>query len=159
MIKDQELFIIRGLPGSGKTTFAQRIVDNGFKQGVQVMHNETDHFHQFVSMREDGSPELLYEFNRKLVGAAHDYCYGCTIKGLVQGHSVVVSNGFTTKREINRYVNGVKRCGLYKVKIRIIRMINDFGSIHNVPNSVIRNKKKAFEDYPNEIIYRSKHNG
>ena len=113
------LYIIRGLPGSGKSTLADLISANrladehGRGQAIKV---EADQF--FVS--SNGHIET-YNFDRRFLGAAHDECYGRTIRYLRSGHSVAVANTFTTKREVDRYINGIQRTGLAsEVEVRVI---------------------------------------
>lgn len=138
------LYLIRGLPGSGKSTLAESIHSTDPRESVVV---EADHF--FLST--DGN-FLRYHFDRRLLGAAHDEAYGRAMRFLWSGKNVIVANSFSTNREIDRYVGGVQRCDL-PVKIKIIKCVNNFGSIHGVPNRVIENMRNRWEDVEGEVTF------
>lgn len=144
------LYLIRGLPGSGKSTLADKIVlehlsdELGRYPAIKV---EADQF--FVS--SNGHTET-YNFDRRFLGAAHDEAYGRTMRYLREGKSVAVANTFTTHREINRYTQGVARCGL-KVEVKIIKCEGRFNSVHNVPRRAIEKMRERWEAISGEIIF------
>lgn len=139
-----KLIIIRGLPGSGKTTLANKLMVE-----EDAMHFEADHFH--------GA-----EFNRGLVEASHAYCFGNAIYNLKQGTNVVVSNTFTTLWEIEKYVDAASILG---AEIEIIHIRSSkYKSVHDVPEKtmqamrkrMIPNNKIALK-YP-QLIYKEYQN-
>lgn len=139
------LYIIRGLPGSGKSTLADLLVKN-LKDAVKV---EVDAFF----MSNNGYSEK-YKFDRRFLGAAHDECYGRTMRYLRAGTTVCVSNTFTTHREINRYLSGLERTGLSSnVDVKVIKCALTFKSIHNVPQRAIEKMRDRWEDYAGELEY------
>jgi len=125
-----KLILIRGLPGSGKSTMAKLYTDD-------YIHLEADMY--FI--QDDGS----YGFNQALLSNAHSWCQETTKILLQNGRNVVVSNTFTTLKEMQFYL-GLKVDNLF-----VFRMTTHYGSIHNVPNEVIGRMKARFEDYPGEI--------
>ena len=146
------LYIIRGLPGSGKTTLADKIVANlmadelGRYPAIKV---EADQF--FVS--SNGHVET-YNFDRRFLGAAHDECYGRTIRYLRSGYSVAVANTFSTKREVERYINGLQRTGLAReVEVKIIVCNGRFKSLHGVPAKAIEKMRERWEPVEGEITF------
>ena len=146
------LYIIRGLPGSGKSTLADFIAANrladehGRGQAIKV---EADQF--FVS--SNGHAET-YNFDRRFLGAAHDECYGRTIRYLRSGYSVAVANTFTTKREVDRYINGLQRTGLASdVEVRVIVCNGRYKSVHDVPAKAIEKMRERWEPIEGELIY------
>ena len=146
------LYIIRGLPGSGKSTLADLIAANrladehGRGQAVKV---EADQF--FVS--SNGHVET-YNFDRRFLGAAHDECYGRTIRYLRSGFSVAVANTFSTKREVDRYINGLQRTGLSRdVEIRVIVCKGGYKSPHDVPVKAIEKMRERWEPIEGELAY------
>lgn len=146
------LILIRGLPGTGKSTFAHELIARS-RKNVYLL--ETDQF--FTSARTcdaHGRPVLDYKFDRRLLGAAHDMCYGQAMHALFNGWDVIVANNFVTRREVDRYMQGVQRSGL-DVKIDIVAMQDAglFQSTHNVPQSAIDRMRSRWEDYPGEVTH------
>ena len=127
-IMKNTIYLIRGLPGSGKTTLARHI------QGVLgCAHFEADQFFT----KDNG----VYDFNPKLLGAAHENCHLSFLQQIRAGRSVIVSNTFTTEKEIRKYIDD----GLtYGMRIVVITCHGDFGSIHNIPDDVITKMKNRF---------------
>lgn len=123
---EQKLFIVRGLPGSGKSTLAK---------SLGVFHVEADMF--FVT------PEGEYLFRPESIGKAHEWCRKTVFLAINSGLSVVVSNTFTTKREIQPYINIAKGAG---VEYEILTMNGQYGSIHNVPADVIEKMRARWEE-------------
>jgi hypothetical protein len=93
-------------------------------------------------IQDDGS----YGFNRALLSNAHSWCQETTKILLRNGHSIIVSNTFTTLKEMQFYLD-LKVDNLF-----VFRMNTNYGSIHNVPNEVIGRMKSRFEDYPDEVL-------
>ena len=123
--------IVRGLPGSGKTTFAKKF---------GVYHIEADMFHM-----QDGK----YNWKAEKMSDAHSWCYNQYCYALENGMDVVVSNTFTTLKEFNRYVQQAKSVGC---TLEVIHCKNNFGSVHNVPEATIQKMKDRWEEYEGEII-------
>ena len=86
------LNIVRGLPDSGKSSYAKQAAE--LDGGIVV---EADQY--FTS--EEG----IYTFRSDLLFKAHEDCYSRTIDELFRGHNVYVANTFTTKKELKRYFN------------------------------------------------------
>lgn len=142
------LYLIRGLPGSGKTTLAEHIVNSPAYAGINpAIKVEADQF--FVS--SNGHKET-YNFDRRFLGAAHDEAYGKTMRYLREGKSVAVANTFSTSRELNRYLQGVERCGL-KVEIKIIKCVGQYGNVHGVPRRAIEKMRSRWEDIEGEVTF------
>lgn len=83
-----ELVLIRGLPGSGKSTMAAEMAAAGFA------HFEAD---QFFTV--DG----VYNYDASRIRKAHEWCQQMTRQALMQGQRVVVSNTFTRLQEMEPY--------------------------------------------------------
>lgn len=141
-----ELILIRGLPGSGKSTLAQELIEHS---PVDLFYAEADHFFEEVNDDLNG---VVYKFDRRFLGAAHDWCYGHVMHSLKRGVSTVVANTFSTEREIMRYVEGVKRAGI-KATIRVVKCLGEYESVHRVPKSAIQRMKERWEDFPGEVEY------
>ena len=122
----KELFLIRGCPGSGKSTFAKLL---GGK------HIEADMF-----FMKDGE----YQFDFTKLKDAHRWCQ--TMVGSWMSDSeerIVVSNTFTQEWEMKDYYDWAKDFD-YKVFSVIVENNHNGDNIHNVPIEKINDMKKRF---------------
>jgi len=127
------LIIIRGLPGSGKSTYAKKNYPNALH-----LENDMYHYHNGV-----------YEFDNNKQRNAVEWCITTAKNALRCGMDVVVSNTFTRKRFIDSYVEFAKEL---HITTKVIRLETNYGNIHDVPKSVFESMKKGFEDYEGEKI-------
>ncbi len=125
------LTLVRGLPGSGKSTYAK---------SLNIFHVEADMY--FI---RNGK----YTYNREDIGYAHSWCYETFTEAIVNLLDVVVSNTFTTKKEIEQYITFAE---LYDCDYQIITLTSNFGSAHGVPKETVNRMKQRWEDVPGEII-------
>jgi len=130
------LTLIRGLPGSGKTTMAQEIV-----QLTGAVHVEGDHYF------EAGGK---YFFDAEWLGEAHQRCHRLAQAALLEGNDVVVSNTFTRIWEMQGYID---MSALPLVDLVVIHCADDYGSIHGCPDGVIEKMRDRWETYGPEVIY------
>jgi predicted kinase len=119
------LYIVRGLPGSGKSTFANSL-------GI-LNHYEADMYHIV-----DGE----YRFDPSKIKNAHEWCKQSAKGAMECGADVVVSNTFTRKWEYEQYIELAEK---YGYTYFILTMNGDYGSIHSVPDDVIDAMKERFE--------------
>ena len=125
------LTLIRGLPGSGKSTLAKRLLASGT---CMDRHFEADMY--FTN--EIGE----YHFDPLLLSDAHEWCQKMTEDALSNGCNVIVSNTFTTRRELQPYLDMAHNFG---IEPNIILMQGDYGSIHGVPDHTIRRMRERFQ--------------
>ena len=125
------LLLIRGLPGSGKSTMAKRI--------IATVAPEAKHFESDMYFMKDG----VYRFDPSLLGSAHDWCVNQTALALALDKKVIVSNTFTRKREIVPYLIEAKR---YKVPVHVIEAKGEYVNTHGVPMSTIESMAKRWEE-------------
>lgn len=124
------LLLVRGAPGSGKSTFASVIA-----KLYDFKHYEADMF-----MMENG----VYKFDKRKLGWAHGQCQEAVRRDLfINGENVVVSNTFTTQKELAPYIK-MGTDAHYVVEQIILR--SDFGSVHNVPRETVEKMRRRLED-------------
>jgi predicted kinase len=122
------LTLLRGLPGSGKSTFAKSLGGE---------HIEADMF--FVD-RETGE----YKFEATKLKLAHNWCAIQVQKAMVEDEpKIIVSNTFTQEWEMKTYYDLAKMHG-YRVFSIIVE--NRHGGIneHNVPEEKLEQMKNRF---------------
>jgi predicted kinase len=123
------LTLVRGLPGSGKSTIATQLLADS----PNAYHVETDMF--FTDYNGN------YEWNRENITAAHKWCLEQARSGLKNNLDVFVSNTFTTVHELRPYFELAKE---FEILPTVILCQNDWGSSHDVPLGTILNMKKRF---------------
>jgi len=130
------LHIVRGLPGSGKTTFAKTLGCAHFEADMYFMRNGA------------------YQFDGSVIRQAHNWCQASVRECVDREMDVVVSNTFTTLKEMQFYLD--LGCG-FKVDIKVHRCAVIYGSIHDVPEASITKMKNRFQDYKGEIYVNNGH--
>lgn len=123
------MIIVRGLPGSGKSTKAKELIT-----AEDVKHFEADMFHTI-----DGE----YCFDIKNISDAHKWCQAQTAFWLNRNYTVVVSNTFTTLNEIEKYLDIADQ---YDTEVEYIEMKETYGNIHNVPQEVLDKMESRWEE-------------
>lgn len=126
----QELVLVRGLPGSGKSTFAQETF-------TDHEHYEADMWH----VNSDGE----YRFDLNEIGRAHEWVQRNTEYWLRQKKDVVVTNTFVKLSNIAYFVDIARRT---KSLLTVITLNTQYGSIHNVPEEVIKKMTEEWQVWP-----------
>jgi len=116
-----KLILVRGLPGSGKSTIAKTLTG--------YVHVEADMYHY----QDD-----KYCFKIENIKLSHEWCMAETENQLDAGKRVVVSNTFTQMWEMEPYFN-------MGVETSVIVAHGSFKSIHNVPEEAIKRMADRFE--------------
>lgn len=122
------LTLIRGIPGSGKTTFGLELLGKSYKSAMF----EADDFWQDR------------EFDPKYLHLAHKECQDNTREALKGGYDVIVANTFTRLWEMEPYLSMTDN-------VKVYRMTGEYGSVHNVPQKTINKMKSRFEDFEGEV--------
>lgn len=124
------LYIVRGLPGSGKSTIASKLApaDCIF---------EADQY--FVDA------EGNYNFDGSKIRNAHWDCKERVFAALdCHEPAIVVSNTFTQKWEVEPYIKQAKKDGY---EIQLITVQSNFQNVHGVPQESIERMKKRWENF------------
>lgn len=125
------LFILRGAPGSGKSTAAKTLRN--------FTHIEADQYFMV-----DGK----YEFSRSALRDAHHWCKHRVIEAMNIRRNVVVSNTFTKIWEILPYIEAAEEYGYTVV---VAHCVGRFDNLHGVPNDVVRRMIDNYEPYDGEM--------
>lgn len=121
------LYIVRGIPGSGKSTFAKSL------GGV--------HFEADMYFMENGE----YKFDPSKLKLAHNWCAIQTQKAMVDEEPiVVVSNTFTQEWEMETYFKLANENN-YKVFSLIVENRHGGVNEHGVPEDKLELMKNRFE--------------
>ena len=129
----KELFLLRGLPGAGKTTLANSIGGSWY---------EADHFF----LNEKGE----YEFNASNLKAAHEWCRQVVEEsmsnwnGINPDEKIIVSNTFTQAWEMQPYYDLAEKYG-YRVYSLIVENRHGGVNEHGVPEDKLIQMKNRFE--------------
>jgi predicted kinase len=121
------LYLVRGLPGAGKSTLAA---------SLGGMHYEADMY--FINN------EGQYKWDGMQIGEAHAWCQRNAAIAMACGVSkIVVSNTFTTEKELKPYLDLAKKHN-YRTTTIIVENRNDTKSVHNVPVEAIEKMRERF---------------
>jgi predicted kinase len=134
----KQLILIRGLPGSGKSTMGE-LIARSYRLSQPAFHIEADMFF----MNADGK----YEFVAANLYKAHKWCQE-TCDTLLQSDYdavVVVTNTFTQIWEMKPYFLFAE---IHGAAMQIIECKGRFGSIHNVPAEAVERMINRWEDIP-----------
>jgi len=140
-MKNTTLILIRGIPGSGKSTLAKELIEQFYGN---IVHYEADMWH-YNSNHE-------YDWKECELKNAHKFCQLATQKALECGTSVIVSNTNLYQSSINQYKEIAKNAN---VRIIIIRCLNEYNNIHNVPELQLESMRKNVVDIMDEIYYKN----
>ena len=133
--KQGDLILLRGLPGSGKTTLAKIILQLPSNIEPEVL--SADDFFE----TEDG----VYNFDVTKLKEAHNYCqFRCSERMRQQKSRIVVANTFTQEWEMDEYFKMADR---YNYRVHTIIVENRHGNenIHGVPEDKLQQMKERFQ--------------
>lgn len=129
-----KLILLRGVPGSGKSTYAKTNFPD-----FPLMEADT----YFIG--NDG----VYRFNKDYLPDAHRWCQVETRSFLRRGQSVVVANTFTRIWELEPYLCMGRDLG---AEVEIYRLSGDYSNVHGVPPKIVEVMRDRMEDVGGEIF-------
>ena len=130
------LIILRGLPGSGKSTFANYMFSNNIFEADKYFYDE------------DGT----YNFDVTKLHAAHKWCQ-LRVEHAMEDNlesngqyfsEIVVSNTSTTEKELEPYLKLAEKYD-YKVVSLIVENRHGNKSVHNVPDETMEKMRNRFD--------------
>jgi predicted kinase len=134
-MKKLRMTLIRGVPGSGKTTKALEILEK---------EQNTDHWEADMFFERDGE----YKFNPRLLGKAHAWCQKKTKESLKAGRNVIVANTFIKKWELEPYLLLAVD---YNADVNYITCTGNYKNIHGVPEDKVESMRNNLEGYEEAI--------
>ena len=146
----KSLILIRGLPGSGKTTLAQALIK--FYGGNLLSWDKvtTSHFEADMFFYRSGT----YQYDPKLLATAHSCCYEQARLSMEQNTNVViVSNTFVRLWELEPYTILAATFG-YSVQEIVTHA--SFQNVHGVTPAHIERMRKHFQIRPSQYVLGGK---
>lgn len=123
----KNLILVRGVPGSGKTTFANMIAPANISADQYF-----DKFHNG-------------EFDASLLSKAHQWCLQSTMEMMGFEISIIaVHNTFTQEWEMTKYYELAETFG-YTVSSVIVENRHGNKSVHNVPEETVLKMRNRFD--------------
>lgn len=128
-MKQRNLIILRGVSGSGKTTFCNLMPD-------AVVCCADDYFTD-----KDGN----YNWYPEGLGKAHGYCWNKFVDACVSHDNIIVANVNAKPSDWNKYVNQAETLGFI---VTFIVLENRHGGkdIHNVPLETLDRQEKTIRE-------------
>lgn len=131
----KRMFLIRGVPGSGKTTLAFFLLDS--MAGLSKVMCSAD---DFMLSELDGQ----YQFDPSKLGECHRMCKDIVSTSASLGVDVImVHNTFAQNWEMKPYKEIARKHGY---KVCVVRCENQYGNAHGVPNEKVALMLNRFED-------------
>lgn len=123
------LLLLRGLPGNGKSTLAEKIKWMG---GMEI---SADEFHMING---------IYNWKPERVGYAHAKCQEYTEMWMKRDVlTIAVHNTFTTEKEMKPYYELAEKYG-YMVHSLIVENRHGGTNVHDVPEETIDKMERRF---------------
>jgi predicted kinase len=129
----KSLYLLRGLPGAGKSTLAKKLGDAHFEADMYFTN-------------ENGQ----YIFNGADIKKAHEWCQNEVHTAMILNHTtganenIVVSNTFTQEWEMEAYYELAETYN-YRVFSLIVENRHGGENLHNVPEDKIEVMRNRFE--------------
>lgn len=131
-----DLILLRGVPGSGKTTLGEVILYTPGSNNTNNVLSADDFF-----IDENGN----YNFDPTKLKEAHNQCQlKCAERMKLQLSKIVVANTFTQDWEMKTYFEMAER---YRYRVHTVVVENRHGNrnIHEVPEDKVQIMKDRFD--------------
>jgi len=127
------LFLLRGLPGCGKTTLAEFLTEGD----AGVMLAADDYFTDIHTGE--------YAFDASKLDRAHESCrQRCETCMSYELSRIVVHNTFTTKKEMKPYYELAEKYG-YMVQSLVVENRHGGENVHGVPEHALNRMEQRFD--------------
>ena len=143
------LIIVRGVSGSGKSTFADFLSDNfrtnSYSDDLDNYPRKFEADQWFVDNDEPWNPRYL--------ATAHEWCQAEVRKSLQAGYVTIVSNTTTTKKELDPYIKIATDLG---VQYFVLISDSNYNNVHGVDDDKLRKQAQRFY-FNNSIMQETRH--
>lgn len=138
----KNLFLIRGIPGSGKTTLAKSLADEIYEADSYFMVYRDPQTGELINRHQyDG----VYEFDVTKLKEAHEHCRIGVEDAMSCGKErIAVSNTFTQEWEMEPYYKLAKKYG-YTVFSLIVENRHGGVNEHGVPEETLTKMENRFQ--------------
>lgn len=145
MKTNKTVYILRGLPGSGKSTVAELLLWGANREGRRGEIYSTDYYFEDSQGNYKFDPDKLGEYHDKNF---EDFCYG-----LKSGREVLIVDNTNTRHwEYQRYLDAAKEAGAF-IQVVTVGSPKDPNHVrecaarnsHGVPLEAIRRMSDRFE--------------
>lgn len=132
-----QVYLIRGIPGSGKTTHAKRVLHS------DVVIEDDDFFtrngvYKFVEAElPEAQAFALKRFSLAIADRRN------------RDKTISVCNTFSRRWEIAPYIEACKKAG---VEFSVIRMDGTFENVHDIPEYKVHNMSRSIENVDGEVV-------
>lgn len=116
MNNKKTLYILRGCPGSGKSTWAKEF------QQKHIMHPPTEDYMNVIIISADDyfiRPDGVYEWSANTISNAHRWCReraGFHMSGMMFGGAVIIDNTNIKRKDFKVYVEMAEYYGFEVVE-------------------------------------------
>ena len=132
--KNQILYCVRGLPGAGKTTLADKLTPGRVIEADQYFMLDTG----------------VYKYDKNYIADAHQWCQLRTAAELQNGLDVSVANTFVKRWTLEPYYKIAKNMNVLLVEITVKPDVTceelAVRNIHNVPLETIEKMASEWEN-------------
>ena len=133
-MNEKTLILIRGLPGSGKTSFAKIISEGGKYPVFEIDDYFTDE-QGYYSFRFEENHLAYKQCLEKVEAAMHSDCT-----------KIIVANTFTMEWEIEPYLRlGSKHS--YKTHVMVMENRHGNSNVHSIPEEQIQRMREKFKTF------------
>lgn len=146
------LIIVRGVSGSGKSTFANFLANT-----IAVEGNVNHEYHYEIKPRMFEADMWFVdneeEWNPRYLGTAHEWCQAEVRKSLQDGYITIVSNTTTTKKELDPYIKIARDLG---VQYFVLISDSDYNNVHGVDDAKVEKQASRFY-FNNTAMQETRH--
>ncbi len=143
------LIIVRGVSGSGKSTFADFLVNNIMqKLDFYCDYRQPQKFEADQWFVDNDEP-----WNPRYHATAHEWCMTEVKKSLQDGFITIVSNTTTTKKEIDPYIKIATDLG---VQYFVLTADGNYQNVHGVDNAKVERQASRFY-FNNTAMQETRH--
>lgn len=134
------LIILRGVSGSGKSTFAEWLVKN-----LVIRSTVKNYYHYDLETKKFEADQWFIDndepWNPRYLSTAHEWCMAEVRKSLQDGYITIVSNTTTTKKELDPYIKIATDLG---IQCFVLVTDGDYENVHDVPDKKVRQQAHRF---------------